>query len=264
MFLAIFSLRFSFGSVGEATGGRFRGIIGVFALDLVVNVDPMMSTLIAITHVIIMIILGDSVASVKTPDCENYDLDDPKNDYQEILEFQEGQRDEIEDEIVLCAERDEKGWQCGKVVKNGNTMCDHHISVWTTNKKSRWEPEPINELVAGSRARQTKKQASTGPYEFYYYSGFGPSWGKKRAVGGSGTTNAYKEPTKIKGMRSTDDDMDIRKDIEIFFEPDISNVVPTKMELASIDDDNKKGKMGIVGKKRGRKPIKARSLKSLM
>ncbi|KAL7593368.1 uncharacterized protein LOC111915383 [Lactuca sativa] len=212
----------------------------------------------------------ESVASVKNPEDERYDLDDLKNDYQEILGFKEEEKNGILEDIVLCGESDEKGWQCGKMVKNGNTMCDHHIielqndSIWTTKKKSRSGSGPINELMAGTRARQTKKGSSTSPYEFYYYSGFGPSWGKKRGAVGSNTTNAYNEPTKIMDMSLTDDDMNIGKDMVKTIEPKISKVGPTIMESATMDDNTKKGKTGIIGKKRGRKPMKARSLKSLM
>ncbi|XP_024993048.1 uncharacterized protein LOC112526858 [Cynara cardunculus var. scolymus] len=205
---------------------------------------------------------SESLASVKTSEGENYGFDEPKHDYGGILGFEGGETSEIQEEIVLCGRTDDKGWQCGRLVKNGDTICDYHVNelqtnaVWTS-KKSR----PINGTMAGthSRPRQNKKRASTSPYEFYYYTGFGPSWGKKRGSTAT-TSNTYNEiiPT---------DDMDIRREMEKRFEPETSKIRPTKTELMYDDDDvddNKKGKSGIVGKKRGRKPIKARSLKSLM
>ncbi|KAI3681789.1 hypothetical protein L6452_36594 [Arctium lappa] len=196
---------------------------------------------------------SESLGSVKISEGESYDLDEPKHDYGEILGFEGGEMSEIEEEIVMCGKTDDNGWQCGRLVKNGDTICDHHVNelrdqaVWTS-KKSR----AVN---ASSRPRQNNKRASTSPYEFYYYTGFGPSWGKKRGSTAT-TSNTYNEMI-------SDDDMDIRKEMEKRFEPDVSEIGPTKMEL-TYDDDNKKGKSGIIGKKRGRKPIKARSLKSLM
>ncbi|GJZ18559.1 hypothetical protein Tco_0554682 [Tanacetum coccineum] len=115
------------------------------------------------------------------------------NDSGENLGFKEVMKCEILDEIKLCGERDEEGWQ--------------------------W---------------------------------FGPAWGKKR---GSVDTapNGYNEASleEEKGLR---------------FEPEMVDVGPVKAESGymDVDGDVEKGKVGIIGKKRGRKPIKERSLKSLM
>ncbi|KAF7826080.1 AAA-ATPase ASD, mitochondrial-like [Senna tora] len=89
--------------------------------------------------------------------------------------------------------------------------------------------------AAGARrakARAAKKvsySSSSNPYEFYYYSGFGPSWGKRR-----GDRNG-----------EGNDKMD-------------------KQEFNYEDDDEEEDANGDSGKKRMRKPVKARSLKSLM
>ena len=131
---------------------------------------------------------------MKTCEGENYDLDGPKHDNGEILGFEGEETSEIREEIVLCGKTDDEGWQCGRLVKNGETICDHHINELQnhavgTSKKSR----AVNGPMAGtcSRPRQNKKRASTSPYEFYYYTGFGPSWGKKRGST-STTSNMYK------------------------------------------------------------------------
>ena len=57
------------------------------------------------------------------------------------------------------------------------------------------------------------KGVLANPYDqVYYYSGFGPNWGKKRGSGSS-ISNKYNEPTKvvseenkIKEMSSADED----------------------------------------------------------
>ncbi|KAK9076398.1 hypothetical protein SSX86_004732 [Deinandra increscens subsp. villosa] len=213
------------------------------------------------------ITLGENVASVKTFEDENDDLVDLEDDHKEVLGFEEGEMKEIREEMLLCDVEDKKGWQCGRVVTNGVTVCDRHIkkmqndhAVWSTKKKS----QPVREPVAETRARRTKKRASTSPYEFYYYSGFGPSWGKKRGAAGSSFSSAYNEPAEvafdddeIKKTGSTNGYTAVRKEEGTRFEPETSEVGPAHED----DDDNKKVK---TGKKRGRKPMKARSLKSLM
>ncbi|KAL1561340.1 hypothetical protein AAHA92_04057 [Salvia divinorum] len=86
-----------------------------------------------------------------------------------------------------------------------------------------------SEAEAPRRSRSKKAPAaasSSNPYEFYYYTGFGPRWGKTRG--------------------ETD-----RKHDDFVYEDDDS-------EGDEDDDDTVNGE-----KKRMRKPIKARSLKSL-
>ncbi|XP_076906802.1 uncharacterized protein LOC143563047 [Bidens hawaiensis] len=195
------------------------------------------------------ITFGDGLATFEG---KNRGLVDPKNDHKEILGFEKEEINEVEDKLILlCDVRDEKGWQCGRMVKNDETMCVHHVidhlqnhAVWTTKK----EPRPVHESKAGSRSRQTKKRASTSPYEFYYYSGFGPTWGKKRGTtAGSGVSNMdYNEPAKV-----AFDDNKIKE----------TSVINDGMGICDDEDDKERGK---TGKKRGRKPMKARSLKSLM
>ncbi|KAI7758432.1 hypothetical protein M8C21_013120 [Ambrosia artemisiifolia] len=215
--------------------------------------------------------IGDieSMASKTSGLGENDNINGRDNEYDEILGFkEEGETsDQIHEEIKLCGERDEKGWQCGSVVKNGNTMCDYHISklqnqaVWTTKKKS----GPVSRLTTGARPRRPKKQPNVDPHEFYYYSGFGPSWGKKR--GSTCTTlNVDNKATSVASNSNTssiNDDMDVQEESGKRFEPDMSKV-EADIGLNYFDDDDDEDDRKFVGKKRGRKPIKERSLKSLM
>ncbi|CAI9292144.1 unnamed protein product [Lactuca saligna] len=199
----------------------------------------------------------DSVGDLESVALKTSREDENDNDNcGDILGFKE--------EIVLCDKLDEKGWQCGRVVKNGNKMCDHHLS--TTKKKSR----VISGSMTGARPHRTKKRPTTNPHDFYYYSGFGPSWGKKRGATDTTTstiTYIYNEANTVakNGYERVDviGDIDIQEKKRKRLEPEISEVGSMKVELDNIDDD-KKGKVAIIGKKRGRKPIKARSLKSLM
>ncbi|XP_024987943.1 uncharacterized protein LOC112522859 [Cynara cardunculus var. scolymus] len=183
--------------------------------------------------------------------------------------------------MVLCGKPNGKGWECGEVVKNGNIMCEDHLfdlqneAVWTTNKKS----PPVSRSTtgsAGSRPRRVKKRAAaitSNPNEFYYYSGFGPSWGKKRGpVGNKCTTFNACDVVTTNGSNDcetsgVDGDVGVEEE-EKWVEPDTTMIKelswsceagPTKEDVDYMDEEE-----GKVVKKRGRKPIKARSLKSLM
>ncbi|XP_038875417.1 uncharacterized protein LOC120067877 [Benincasa hispida] len=104
-------------------------------------------------------------------------------------------------------------------------------------------------------ARSSKKTVSvaaggSNPYEFYYYSGFGPLWGKKRRERG-GEEDSGKSSENTTGIRSN-----------------ATTPSPSDVEeldyMEDDDDEEEENGDGDGGKKRMRKPVKARSLKSLM
>ncbi|KAI3741322.1 hypothetical protein L1987_58994 [Smallanthus sonchifolius] len=190
--------------------------------------------------------LGDSMVSKTLRLGENDNINGRDNDNDESLGFkEEGGTSEIQEEIKF-SKRDEKGWECGSVVKNGNQ------AVWTTKKK----PGP-------AQARRAKKRPTSNPHEFYYYSGFGPSWGKKR---GTTTTSVGSNSNTGHQTSSINSDMDVQEETRNRFKPDTSKVGLDYLDDHDEDeeDDREIGKVEIIGKKRGRKPIKERSLKSLM
>ncbi|KAL8227918.1 hypothetical protein R6Q57_015502 [Mikania cordata] len=146
-------------------------------------------------------------------------------------------------------------------------------AVWATNKKA----QPV------SKSRGTKKRAvgiTSKQNEFYYYSGFGPSWGKKRGEFGEKCTTfnacgTIVTTNSMSSMYETSDDgnMDVEEDKKGLV-PDTTTmktvwsceVPPEKEDFDCMEEDEPddvKQKEKTV-KKRGRKPIKARSLKSLM
>ncbi|CAA0833400.1 Unknown protein [Striga hermonthica] len=103
---------------------------------------------------------------------------------------------------------------------------------------------PASKPMAHRPARPKKSSSfSTNPYEFYYYSGFGPRWAKKRGTScdadddNGGTTNKRHE-------------IERQKDYSDYDEPNYD-------KLEEEEEEKKE-------RKRARKPIKARSLKSLM
>ncbi|GKD38366.1 hypothetical protein Tco_1258573 [Tanacetum coccineum] len=217
----------------------------------------------------------ESMVSAKTFESVNNDFKDDG-----VLAFEEGEKSEIREEIVLCGKIDEEGWQCGNVVKNGEIVCENHIIELNndTVRGAKKKTQPVHGSLGGSGTRHTKKRVLADPYDdqLYYYSGFGPNWGKKR---GSGNTisNKYNEPTKIvrgenkiKEMSSGDEDkVNIGKGKKNMYEPEVSEVGPTKLKFDD-DADDYDDKKGKTGKKRSgkdmkvRKAIKARSFKSLI
>uniref|UniRef100_A0A7N0TVX0 Uncharacterized protein n=1 Tax=Kalanchoe fedtschenkoi TaxID=63787 RepID=A0A7N0TVX0_KALFE len=104
--------------------------------------------------------------------------------------------------------------------------------------------ESNTETVPKRRGRPVKKP-SANAYEFYYYSGFGPHWGKKR-----GSTGSEPASNTIVGVEK-----------ESSPSPGIGFVDYGEDEDEEDDDDEN----GETGRRRGgRKRVKARSLKSLM
>ncbi|KAG6419849.1 hypothetical protein SASPL_116361 [Salvia splendens] len=134
--------------------------------------------------------------------------------------------------VIYCCKTDGKSWQCRREAEEGNSKCEHHLSLVksyssTAAKKSVKPSEAavVTEAPRRTRPKKAPAAASSNPCEFYYYTGFGPRWGKVR-----GETDS-----KHEGFVYEDDDSEEDE-----------------------DDDRVDGK-----KKRMRKPIKARSLKSL-
>ncbi|CAH9072746.1 unnamed protein product [Cuscuta epithymum] len=173
---------------------------------------------------------------------------------------------EQEHSANLCCKTDGKAWQCKREAKVGHTWCDHHMELLkhcnkvlpvTENKQPAPPPVPEESVAATtSRGRRPRPKKTSGvssnPYDLYYYTGFGPLWGKKRGPGRmkenySSPNTAEFEP--INGATSSGSEMDSHG-VEMDYLED---------EFPSDNDNNNDGK-----KKKVRKPVKARSLKSLM
>lgn len=169
-----------------------------------------------------------------------------------------------------CQKNDGKGWQCKKLAKPGHSFCEHHLSLVrssyaavSSSKKSAYSTTALNADAGTRRLRgRTKKGTSStsNPYEYYYYSGFGPLWGRKRGGGDKGseskvvvdnsTTSATNQTPSSTPSSSSQIDT---KEFDYVDDDDVDD---------DEDDDDCSG--GDTGKKRVRKPVKARSLKSLM
>ncbi|KAB5569206.1 hypothetical protein DKX38_002999 [Salix brachista] len=164
---------------------------------------------------------------------------------------------------------DGKGWHCNHESKNGLTVCDHHHHL--TSLKSSCNNGSINGSAIATkkpdkgttyntgarrgRAKSARKGSSSNsnPYEFYYYSGFGPLWGKRRGDKDAVNKNEDKDVVEV-----TITDSMTRNTTPFSSSSPIENnrQFDCVEEEEDEDEDN--------GKKRMRKPVKARSLKSFM
>lgn len=191
----------------------------------------------------------------------------------------EKNEEEVEEDKIFCSKIDGKRWECKKKVKNGQSFCDYHSAQPWVKKSA----ESRRSSSSSSRGARPKYPASSSnPYEYYYYSGFGPRWGKKRgaasAAAAAAAASPIPTPPAMKEERCTSHDTNHSTSI---IEADANDGLnPRTKSSLSIDeqvfdddddyedeeydddDDDENGE--IMGRKRGRKPIKARSLKSLM
>ncbi|KAL1818790.1 hypothetical protein ACET3Z_013659 [Daucus carota] len=170
----------------------------------------------------------ESFASLrKSLECEDngnvYDYEKEKNDG---------------DSKKYCLKTDENGnWICGLEVKEGETFCEFHLRSYIV-------PNVVPSAAKKSTTKKPakKSKADLNPYESVYYSGFEPTWGKRkiaRELSKMGEAVAMPEEESENSEDSEEAEQDGNEEIE-----------------AENSSENEK--------KRGRKLMKARSLKSLM
>ncbi|PIM97409.1 hypothetical protein CDL12_30121 [Handroanthus impetiginosus] len=157
-----------------------------------------------------------------------------------------------DEQIIMCCKTDGKSWQCRREAAKGNSLCEHHLSlVKNYNSLAHHVNKKSEKTSSEPRRRPRPKKASTSsssnPYEFYYYSGFGPRWGKKR------------------GETCKDTDSIMSQSIGHEHEVDPVPSISDEFDYSEFEDEEEdEDEDRENGKKRVRKPIKARSLKSLM
>lgn len=147
-----------------------------------------------------------------------------------------------EESVAICCKTDGKSWQCRREALKGHSLCDHHLSLvksYTTNSSHHTTKKSVEEAGPPRRSRKKAPAAvsSSNGNEFYYYSGFGPRWAKKR-----GESSRNKQGNEMIGVAVDENQFG-------------------DSENGEYEDDDEEEE---VGKKRVRKRIKARSLKSLM
>ncbi|KAK8565789.1 hypothetical protein V6N12_059341 [Hibiscus sabdariffa] len=132
------------------------------------------------------------------------------------------------------------------------------------------DPSSLTSKKAGNRrgrARAGKKgpSAALNPYEFYYYSGFGPSWGRRRGGNSEMRKNIIVEGKDVENNISavtTQNNNTTSSASSSQFDNNEEFDHVNDEDYDDVDEDEENVDSG--GKKRMRKPVKARSLKSLM
>ncbi|PHT55700.1 hypothetical protein CQW23_04186 [Capsicum baccatum] len=181
---------------------------------------------------------------------------------------------------TMCVKNDGKGWQCSREAKRGYNLCEHHFvqgkkhcssnnsaqySTTTTAADGANSDTEIKQTVAveaeptpsfRGRPHRPKKSSSS---EYYYYSGFGPLWCKKR--GPSTVKNNNNTAPPVAGAAAIYSSHDSTTQGGQSSSPQMDN---EGVEHVEDDGDDAEEVENCKLIKRARKPIKARSLKSLM
>ncbi|KAL5727294.1 hypothetical protein ACHQM5_000507 [Ranunculus cassubicifolius] len=165
---------------------------------------------------------------------------------------------------IRCGKIDGKGWQCKNEAKQGEQLCEHHMIQlqsyqykYNYSSRKSTQGKPSKTVVAANRKRNKGRVSSTSPADFYFYAGFGPSWRKKRR----GDENS--DQLKLEDMEIVEDDIEQVGSSSVVQLNDAycdDNHDDFIYDFDSDDDEEEE----TNGKKRIRKPIKARSLKSLL
>ena len=167
-----------------------------------------------------------------------------------------------------CKKNDGRRWFCRRPVSQPNSFCQYHS-----------DQKPL----AGS-SKPRKKSAAYAGEGFYYYAGFGPSRSKRHRVSSSSDTVPEPQPA---GRKEEAPPEEGKKHIEFTAgHAQVDGDQDQPAASACVDEPRCDGTAGIAGgdeessdddfvqprdiktksplKKRWRKPVKARSLKSLM
>uniref|UniRef100_A0A7N0T4Q0 Uncharacterized protein n=1 Tax=Kalanchoe fedtschenkoi TaxID=63787 RepID=A0A7N0T4Q0_KALFE len=136
----------------------------------------------------------------------------------------------------------------GMIISSNKSQIRSSSSQPHPKKQQQPDPQPAPKR----RGRPVKKPAAN-PYEFYYYSGFGPHWGKKRG-------NTSEPPPPPPGMNLVG-----AEELSSEASPSPSAAEDARgkgIEFVEYDDEDDEDEEGR--RRGGRKRVKARSLKSLM
>ncbi|KAI3975021.1 hypothetical protein MKX01_005132 [Papaver californicum] len=210
------------------------------------------------------------------------DYHDDSDDYEE----------EKKKRVVYCCKTDRKGWHCRSKAQMGNPLCKRHMiqmqhysddqrdnnyhrkKIRKLEKKTARRGRPPNEYKTAAastttiRGRRNKgKLSGKKSSEFYYYSGFGPLWGKNNRGRPPNEVKKQKQDVKEEERQVIDEALIIHRT-----SPKMSIVKQENVNYDNgcmffddddFDDDSDEDCNGVNVKRRYRKPIKAISLAPL-
>jgi hypothetical protein len=201
----------------------------------------------------------------------------------------EDEEDQMADggELWMCKKNDGKTWFCRRTVSQPDSYCLYHADPKRALQQA--------SLAASKPSKRRRKRALDIGEGFYYYAGFGPSCSKRQCRPSSSVMESppaeekVQAPAEEKEEAPPEEPADLTSDEPRADDSD-PQVAPAHVDepmcddtagIAGCDEESSddafawNGKPRVVGinegikrkspfKKRWRKPVKARSLKSLM
>ncbi|RZC57313.1 hypothetical protein C5167_004619 [Papaver somniferum] len=230
-----------------------------------------------------------------------------KRDCNDDIDNNEKEKKKKKKKVVYCCKTVGEGWHCRSKAQIGSRLCKHHLIQMQRNsdhqRDNNNQEKKIQKLEKKTARRgRPPKESSTNTIrgkrikgklsgkkssEFYYYSGFGPLWGKNkrgRPLKEVKKQQVSEEEDAEEGDAKVDECVKLEEKQEIVNEAVIDHHrTSPKMNIVkeeNVDGNDDNGCMfvdddfddsedsdedcnGVDVKKRYRKPIKARSLASL-
>ncbi|XP_042463860.1 uncharacterized protein LOC122046959 isoform X1 [Zingiber officinale] len=173
-----------------------------------------------------------------------------------------------------CKKSDGRGWHCKRLAQHPHSLCSYHLAQLRSYNASKVEVSKENRAGRKKQADLLSGGAADDSNFYYYYSGFGPWRGKTRSSG------SRSDHICVRGfaLEDEDDKEEDREDNGIVHEVAAVTIAGGDEEDSDVDnnggsggnrEDNTSRNASNRGnhksyKKRGRKRMKARSLKSLL
>jgi len=168
--------------------------------------------------------------------------------------------------ITYCKKNDGKGWHCKRPAQLPHSFCSYHLAQ-TRAYSSSHRASTTDHASEAATAAETRAEGGDSDNLYYYYDGFGPWQGKRR--GRALTVSAkVREEEKEDGRMSVERDDNVvagedEYNLDCFDEDSVSHQHKNYKENGKKNEIDRLGKKRVL-KKRGRRPFKSRSLKSLL
>ncbi|XP_073112332.1 uncharacterized protein [Elaeis guineensis] len=171
----------------------------------------------------------------------------------------------------LCKKSDGKGWHCKRPAHLSHSLCQYHLTQLRSYTNNNNHRKALDQATGGGDKHRKKRKADIAGdgnnFYYYYYYGFGPWRGKRR--GSSCSSDNFGNVTEEEG-RGNSESADghnapvMGDDEEDSEEEDGGKGCCNEEDRSDDDDEEEEEEEKRNCRKRGRKPVKARSLKSLL
>ncbi|KAM0865165.1 hypothetical protein ACQ4PT_043461 [Festuca glaucescens] len=201
----------------------------------------------------------------------------------------EDEEDEMADggELWMCKKNDGKTWFCRRTVSQPDSYCLYHSDPKRALQQA--------SLAASKSSKRRRKRALDVGEGFYYYAGFGPSCSKRQCRSSSSVMESPPAEEKEQAPAEEKEEAPPEEHTDLTTDQPQADVADHQVASARVDEPMCDDTVGIAGcdeessddafawngeprvvgvnggikrkspfKKRWRKPVKARSLKSLM